>query len=208
MKKNLFEFVKNCSINPISNMDENIKDLNKPKKIVTMAIILSITTTILNLIYEIVTSIFVKNCDFWTTKCKTKIVFENIGNLDYFTLIVKYLFMYALFIFGIALIYYIIALIYKKNPNYFKVLSITLVSLIPGILLSMVIGPIISIVYGPLYTFATVAGNIYTIFILLFSLKNELKLNDTDKLIAYSLICVILLYILKYYIFIEQIFTK
>ncbi len=207
-KKNLFKFIKNCIINPIENMDNNTKDLDTPKKAIIFASILSIVMMILNLLTTILTSIFVRSCDFWTGKCKTRVIFENIGNLDYFNLIVKYLFMYAIFAFGVALVYYIIALIYKKNSNYFKVLSITLVAFIPNIVLDMILGPILGIVYGPLSTFASVAGNVYTIFILLFSLKNELKLNDTDKLIAYSLVCVVLLYMLKFYIFTEQIFVK
>lgn len=205
-KDSVFEFIKNTLVNPIKNMDKNTKELNTPKKTLIFASILSVVMMTLNLVTTMLNSIFVESCDFWTSKCKTKIVFDNLGNLDYLTLIFKYLLMYGLFTFGVAFIYYIVSLMYKKNINYIKVLGITLVAFVPNILLSMVAGEILGILYGPLRMFLSVLGNIYTILILVFSLKDELKLNDTDKLIIYSVVCVTLLYILKYYVFIKLIF--
>ncbi|MEG0826436.1 MAG: YIP1 family protein [Bacilli bacterium] len=206
VKQNLLKIVKNTVINPIENMDENIKVLDSSKKTLIFALIMSGIMTVLNLLNVMISAMFVRKCDFWTGKCKTKFIFGGLDNLDYAELIFKYLFMYALFAFGIALVYYIGALIIKKNANYIKLLAITLVAIIPNIIASMIIGPIVGSIYGPMNSFISIAGTIYSILILTFSLKNELKIGDIDKLTIYNIIVIMILHILHYYIFVKLIF--
>lgn len=200
-KQNIFSFMKNAFLKPVEKMEDNLKQIKDPKETFIFAGIVALLITVLNLLMTMLNSLFVKSCDFWTGKCKTKFTFSGLDNLDYGTLIFKYFLITAGFVLGAALIYYIVALVIKKNSNYVKILGMSLIALLPNIALSYIVGPILGIAYSPLNLFANMAGMIYTAFIMLFVLKEELKMNDIDKLVVYNLISVTLVYALKYFIF-------
>lgn len=203
--KSLWTTFKNTLINPVHNMDNNVSKIGDAKNTCILAGIFSLAMMVLNLLTMMLSSIFTRKCDFWTGKCKTKIDFGALGNLDYVELVFKYLFMFALFAFGVAVIYYVVGLVLKKNANYIKILKITLIAMIPSILANLLVGPILGLIWNDLRLFINVLGTIYTLFILTFSLKNELKINSTDELIVYSVVSVTILYIMKYYVFVKLV---
>ncbi|MDD3187007.1 MAG: hypothetical protein PHD02_00840 [Bacilli bacterium] len=205
-KSKTLDIAKRVLLKPTESYEENTKELKDQKTTLISGLILAGAMTIINLITAMINSIFVKTCDFWTGKCKTKIAFSGLENLDYFNLILKYFLMYAVLVFGIAAIIYILALIYKKNTtDYVKLLRIVILSFIPGIILSMILGPLFGIIYGPLNIFLSMAGSIYTMLIIINLLKDEIKLKETDNLLFMS-IAFTLIYVLQYYIFIKLIF--
>jgi len=204
-KDNLFKFVESTVMKPLDSMEDSAKEFPDLKKTSVLAGIVALAMMVFNLFATMLSSMFVRSCDFWTGTCKTKFVLSELKNLDYLGLIFKNFLAYALIIFGLAAIYYIGSLILKKTLKYYKSLVIATLAIIPFAILNILVAPILGIVYGPLETFVSMFGTIYSISILFLAMKEEMKLQDSNKAVLYNAVVLTVSYIIVYYIVIQNI---
>ena len=199
-KMSLFDLIKGSILNPVTSVEGNVLALENTKNTFTFAGIITLVITIANMLSTMITTIFAKECDWWTNKCSFHVSFGNLDSLDYVYLIIVSLIKYAVMVLAIAGVYYIGSLILKKSANYVKTLALVSFAVIPSIIANFA-ASIFGIVYQPLAILVGTIGSIYTILILCFNVKAELKINDIDKLILFNSIVLAIVKLLEYFVF-------
>lgn len=196
----LGEFLIGIFVNPIKTIKTNIKKISKPKVILISIAIILILIMLSNLITSMIGSLFSKTCNYFGY-CEKHFSFANLGNLDYLDLIFKKLFFSAIIIFGLAGIYYIGTLIIKKKTSYIEMLSVLTCSLLPYTFGYYVIAPILGSLYAPLSYFIKTIASIYCLLTIIFSMKEIIKIKEIDKYILFQTICLSIITIINYYIY-------
>lgn len=200
---NYFMYIISVLLRPFKRFKEEENKLCNTKIAIIFSSIIAVTMMLINLIKSIIYSIFVKSMDYSTFQYKTTIDFSRLKNLDYISLIVKNLLIYAGIIACIALVYYLVGLIFKKSVNYIKLLSISATSLLPYIVLGMIVSPILNKIWEPLSIVTAVVGFVYSILIFLNLVNDDLKFDNVDSKIYFHLICLSILMVSAYYLYIN-----
>lgn len=207
VKFNYFTYLFAIFIKPFTCFKEEENKLNKPKIAILLSVLIASVMTLINLFTSMISAIFVKKMDVKTFKFKTVVQFSNLKNLDYVDLIFKKFLMFVGIIALIALVYFLVALIFKKKANYVKNLAITCSSLIPYLLIGMVAAPILGKIWSPLNFILLILSIIYSLLIFMNLMNEELKFDNIDIKIYFHLICLGILAIILYYLFMS-IFLK
>lgn len=200
--KDILNNLKSCLINPL----EGAKELNDDVKSVSITgLILTLIITFINLIITMINSL--KTLSFSLTgKISYTWDFNNLKNLNYFSLIFKNFFIYALIILAIAGVFYIGSLILKKEVKYTRLLNIVFIAVIPFVIGNMIISPILGLIYAPLAIITYILSTIYSITIFSQLVNNEIKLKNMTK-IYYNTACYSTLLIIIYFIMVKIVFS-
>lgn len=192
-------------LKPFKAFKEEESKLCDTKTALIFSSIIAVGMMIINLIISMISAIFVKTLDYSTFKYKTEIDFSRLKDLDWLNLIGKNLLIYAGIIVAITGIYYIASLIFKKSANFIKILSISVTSLIPYVVLGMLISPLIGNIWEPLAVFSIIIGAIYSILIFINLINENLIFDNIDMKIYFHLICLSVLASTGYFILIKII---
>ena len=208
-KKNSFDLkttIMNCitfiiavALKPVSAFKSKIKDYSDVKSAGILVLFVAVAEMVLDLLRVMISSVFVKKVNFFSGETKFSVSFENLKELNYFDLIVKNLFITIVVIAAVAGIYYIVSMIMKKNTNYFKLAAITAVSFVPVCAVSLV-GTIVAYIYAPLATFLIFAAFVYSVFMFINAVNEEVKFDDADYKIYFHTICLTVIFIAAFYI--------
>ncbi len=190
-------------LKPFKNYNEEEKKLSNPKLSLILTAIIAGLLTIAGLVSAMITA--ARDIRFslagdiyysWNI--------ENIAELNFISLIFKNYVLYALMLFLIAGVFYVGSLFLKKRPNFFKLLGISSLSIIPFAIISMLISKIIGIFWTPLGTLCLFGGLIYTTILIYELINKELALEGEVKAYFYSIsLCLILT--LAFYIYLKLI---
>jgi len=192
-------------LKPFKCVKEEESKLSNPKTALILSSIVAGAMMLIDLLKTMISSVFVKTMDLTTFQYKTTMELSNLKNLDYLSLIGKNLLMYAGIIVAITLVYYLASLVFKKSLNFIKTLSIAATSLLPYVILGMVVSPILGKIWAPLSIVALVIGIVYSVLIFFNLINNEVDLENTDLKIYFHLICLSILGIAGYYLFVNML---
>ena len=198
--KEYFNKLKNYLLKPL----ESINEEDDIKTVGIFGGIFVGLMVVINLLMTMISSLKQTSYDFWTGKTTTSFSFENLGDLNYVSLIFKNLLIYAVVILAIAAIFYIGSLIIKKEVKFPKLLNIVFVTVIPYFLGSVVAGSILGIIYSPLATIVTIASSIYSICIFAYLINKTVQL-DGMKCVLYNAACYATIVLITYFVIIKFI---
>lgn len=183
---NAFKYILNTLKSPYKNYTRNEETLSNTKNSFILAGIMSVVMMLATLLATIIDTILVKK--YSTKGITTAISFEGLKELDWVSLLLKNLIIYAVVILAIAGVYYIISLILKKKSNFIKQLSIAATSVIPYTIGGLLLSPILSNIWSPLSTIVTVAGAVYSILIVVELMNKECGITEVEDKIRFQLI--------------------
>ena len=196
--KKMFITVIATMIKPFTAMKKELNKYNDIKQSGILALIMTIIFTLISLIKSMIDAIIVKNYNWAGEVTETNIVFERLGDVEYFQVLGKSFITILGTVLLVAGAYYIIGLIIKKQTNFSRLLTISAISLVPVAICSMIISPILSLIYAQLGVATTMIGSIYSFLIIYENINEELKLKEDNKyyinLIALSIIGIITLF--------------
>lgn len=198
---NYFMYIIAILLRPFKCFKEEEGKMSDIKNSIIFSSIIAVSMMLINLIKSMIFVIFKKSYSLFSSGSKFTIDFSRLKTLDYASLILKNLLIYAGTIAAIALVYYLAGLIVKKSVNYIKMLSISATSLVPFVLLSMVISPILGAIWEPLAIVATVVGAVYSLLIFMNLVNEDIKFENVDKKIYFHLICLSILAIAGFYVY-------
>ena len=195
---NYFMFIIAILIKPFKSFREEESKLSDIKNSFILALIISSSMTILNLIKTIINYVHVKSYNL-SMQYTYSWQWDNLKNIKWLSATLGNFMIFAILIFGIAAVYYLGSLVIKKQLNFMKSVSITSVSFVPIVIGAMIISPIIGSIWAPLGSAFTIAGFAYSLIILYELINNELKLEGDLKL-YFNLVCFGILGIVGYYV--------
>lgn len=196
---NCLTFVLAVALRPINALKSRIKDYSDFKNAGILVLFVSLAKMIINLLGTMISTVFVKQRNFFSGETKLKVSFEYLKDLNYFDLTIKNLFISIIVIAAVAGIYYIVSMIMKKNANYFRLVSVTTVSFVPVFVVSFV-SIIIAYIYAPLSAFLVFASFVYSFLIFVHAMDSEVDFKDADYKIFFHTICLTVIFIVAYYI--------
>lgn len=191
-------------LKPFTAFKEHMGKFENIKNSAILSVLVAGCATIVNLLTSMIGSIFVKKFDWTTGKYTTSLVFENLGNIDYLSVIFKNFLIYAVAIFGVAALFYVAGLIAKKQVKYPRLVGIAALSFVPVVVCGLVVSPIVGLVWSLLSLPVTLIGAAYTIILLYEGMNAELMLEGNMKYYV-NLACFSILAIAGYYLVIVLI---
>ena len=198
---NYLLYIINVLIKPFKSFKKEEQKLNDSKTSFILALIVSGGMTIINLIKTIFTTVRVKSFSFTEGYVSTW-QWDNLKNIKWVEVIGKNFLIYLCILFAIAIVFYLGSLIIKKQLNFMKILSIASTAVLPAIICGMIISPLAGKVWSPLSIIFMVAGGVYSLLILYELVNDDLKL-DGDIKIYFNLICLSILVVAGYYVFMK-----
>lgn len=201
---NCITFILAVALKPVNAFKSKVKDYSDFKSAGILVLFVSLAKMVINLLGAMISTIFVKQRNFFTGETKFTVSFENLGDLNYFDLIVKNVFWSLVIIAAVAGIYYVVAMIMKKNANYFRLAAITAVSFVP-VFVAIFVSIILAYIYAPLSAFLIFASIIYSFLIFINAVDAEVEFKDADYKIYFHAICMTVMFIIAYFIFSNMI---
>lgn len=201
---NCITFILAVALKPVNAFKSKVKDYSDVKNAGILVLFVALAKMVINLLGTMVSTIFVKQRNFFSGETKFKVSFEGLKDLNYFDLIVKNVFWTIVIIAAVAGIYYIVAMIMKKSVNYFRLASIAAVSFVP-VFVATFVGIIVAYIYAPLSAFLIFASFIYSFLIFIHAIDAEAEFKDADYKIYFHAICMTVMFIIVYYIFSNMI---
>lgn len=189
-------------LKPFTTFKEEINKFTNIKNSGFLSLFIAILATIINLIVVMINTIYVKSYSF--SGSSSKIVLENLKNINYIEVIGKNFLIYFGITIGIACVYYIGSLIIKKETNFAKLLGISALSIVPYFMASLVLAPILSLIYAPLGMIITIVGGVYTIIIIYELMNQEIELESNMKY-YFNLICLSIILSAIYFVCFQTI---
>jgi len=194
-------------LKPFTAFKEELNKFNSFKNSAIISLILSGGATLINLLTTMLNSVMVKQYDFSVGDYKTTWVFENLKKLDYLELIGKNFLIYLGIIVAIAVVYYIASLIIKKQPNFSRLLAISVIAVAPILVCSLILSPLLALIWAELAMPITLIGAIYTIVIIYEGMNNEVLVEGNAKY-YFNLVCLSILGIVAYYLYMKLFMTS
>lgn len=193
-------------LKPLKSFRDEEEKLNNTKTSFVLTLIISGAMTVINLIKTIFTTVHVASYS-WTEGYTYSWQWDNLKNIKWIEVIGKNFLIYTCVIFAIALVFYLGSLIIKKQLSFIKSLSIASTSVIPAVLGAMVVSPLIGKIWSPLSIIFVVVGCVYSIIILYELMNDELKLEEDAK-IYFNLICLGILAVAGYYVYMRLLMSS
>lgn len=200
---NFIKYIISFVLNPFETYKKEETKLSNTKNGLLLGGIVA-GAMIINLLTAMISAIFVKAIDPITFEYKTKVDFAGLKDLDYLSLIGKNLLIYACIIATIAVVYYFASLVAKKNVNFIKTVSLSASSIIPYVIMNMIVSPVLGKIWFPLSIVATIVGAVYSIIIFLVIINEEIKFDKNDIKIYFHLVCLTILGVAAYYLFMNM----
>ncbi|MFA5604135.1 MAG: hypothetical protein WDA12_04745 [Bacilli bacterium] len=191
-------------LKPFTTLKEELKRFDEFKNSFNFAIFVSLVVTIISLIKKIMDVVIVTNTNWFTGATTTTWIWANLRGINYISVIGRSFLLYIGIIFAIAVVYYIGSLIIKKEANFSRLLGISAASITPILLSVLLLSPLLSILYAPLGGIVTIIGGVYTLIILYEMTNNEILLKG-DLKVYFNLICLSLLALTVYYLYMKSI---
>lgn len=179
------EDLKGFLLRPLDSLkNKNTEDI---KSVSITGAMICLVMTLVNLFKTMISSVRVTEFD-WLKGSVEVWRWENLKELNYFSLIFKNFFIYALAFLAIAFVFYVGALIVKKQVKYQKLVAIVLISMIPSVLGSMILAAFVSLISVHLGVIVAIISSIYTISLLVTLINDELSLEGYQKLF-FNVVC-------------------
>lgn len=215
-KTNSFDFVsciKDClmfilaaAMKPLTAIKSKIEEYSDVKKCGILVGVVALGRMLINLLSNIISVVFVKQYNLFKGTTSLEVSFDNLGNLNYFDLIVKQFIGFIIVVAAVAGIYYIVSMIMKKNTNYFKLAAITAVSFVP-LFVAGLLAVILSYIWVELGVFIVFAALVYSVITFVYSINQEVKFDDKNFMIYFQTICFTIIFIVAYYVLKNGIFS-
>lgn len=141
---------------------------------------------LLMMVVNLVLSVIIVPTDFGL---KYKFGFRDITGDLLFSLIVKKLIIYVGALAFVALVYYLGCLIIKKSANYVKLLSIVSTAAVPYIAFKMALYDILLVLWRDMTGFASWAGTISEILLMVLLINDYTKLEKKDSMFLFHVAC-------------------
>ena len=197
---NFFMFIVAAFLKPSQSFDEEKSKLDDVKNCMIFSGIIAVLMMVVNLVTNMITAVIQKTYSLFEGSYKTEIVWENLKELPYASLIFKNLLIYAVVILALAGIFFVGSLIAKKTITYIRSLAITAISMIPFIGIGMFLSNILGLLWQPLSVILVLIGFIYSIAIFVSLLSKELAFDNKDYMIYYFAGCFSTVLIIIYFI--------
>lgn len=197
---NFFMFIVAAFLKPSQSFDEEKSKLDDVKNCMIFSGIIAVLMMVVNLVTNMITAVVQKTYSLFEGSYKTEIVWENLKELPYASLIFKNLLIYAVVILALAGIFFVGSLIAKKTITYIRSLAITAISMIPFIGIGMFLSTILGLIWQPLSVILVFIGFIYSITIFVSLLSKELAFDNKDYMIYYFAGCFSTVLIIIYFI--------
>lgn len=201
----MFKDVLKLFVNPITLTLDYAKKATIKSSFILSAIIAGVLA-ILNSINFVISTIITKEYSYYERKYTTKVDFSNFQFGDFIKNFFTFLIVVFVILLILAAIMYIISRILKNENNFSKLLTISAISSIPYAF-SIVIVLLTSWLYAPIGIFAEIAASLYMQFIIIYSFRNTLTIEDEDKLTMYNVILILIVVIVTFYIFLNRFFS-
>ena len=183
----LFEIL----LKPFTALKEKINKFDSFKNSAILSIMVSLLASLITLIKTIISTVRVTSGGLFT-ETKTEWVWENLKKIEFIKVIGKNWLIFLVIIFAIACLYYIAGAIIKKQLNFSKILGISAISIVP-LLFALLLSPIFAIMYAPLIIYETI--------------NNEILLEGDIKY-YFNFICLSILFIAGYYVYMKFFTTS
>lgn len=189
------EDLKGFLLKPLESLkNKNTEDI---KSTFVNGIIICFVMMLINLFKTMINSVRVTEFD-WLKGSVEVWRWENLKDLNYFSLIFKNFFIYALIILAIAFVFYVGTLIIKKQVKYQKLVSITLISVIPFILGDMIVVDLAGLIFNQLGAIVAIISSVYSISLFTTLMNDELKLVGYQRLL-FNVICFSVILCISYF---------
>ncbi|MDD2518731.1 MAG: hypothetical protein PHI05_00215 [Bacilli bacterium] len=199
-----FGLILSIILKPFTTMKDNLKKFDDFKNSLNFALFVSLVATIISLIKKMMDVVIITNTNWFTGATTTTWFWANLKGINYISVIGKAFLLYIGIIFAIAVVYYIGSLIIKKEINFSRLLGIAVASITPILISVLILSPLLSIIYAPLSGIVTIIGGVYTLIILYEMINNEITLKD-DLKFYFNLVCLSLLVLTAYYVYMKSI---
>ena len=197
----LFEIL----LKPFTALKEKINKFDSFKNSAILSIMVSLLASLITLIKTIISTVRVTSGGLFT-ETKTEWVWENLKKIEFIKVIGKNWLIFLVIIFAIACLYYIAGAIIKKQLNFSKILGISAISIVP-LLFALLLSPILAIIYAPLGMIITIIGAVYSLIIIYETINNEILLEGDIKY-YFNFICLSILFIAGYYVYMKFFTTS
>lgn len=201
---NYFSLIIAIILKPFTTLKEELKKLDEFKKSLNFAMFVSLAATIISLIKKMLDVVIVTNTNWFTGSTTTIWIWANLRGINYISVIGRSFLLYIGLMFAVAVVYYIGSLVVKKEVNFSRLLAIATASITPLLLSLLLLSPLLSIIYAPLGGIVTIIGGVYTLIIMYEMMNSEIPLNG-DLKFYFNLICLSLLALTSYYIYMKSI---
>lgn len=198
---NYLKYIIAILMKPTKTFKEEESKLNNSKTSFLFALIITLAMTVINLVKTIFSTVRVSSYS-WTEGYIYSWEWENLKDIKWFEVIGKNFLIFACILFAIALVFYLGSLVIKKQSSFIRTLSIATTSVIPAIVGAMILSPLASLIWEPLGVACSIVGGVYSIIILYELINKELNL-DGDMKIYFNLICLGILAIAGYYVYMK-----
>ena len=195
-KLNIISYIINVLLKPSKTYKEEEQKLSIPQNAFLLTVIMSGIMVGINIITTLINTVIRKELDLSTFKYKTVVDFKYVGDIKWLELIFKRFIIYFAIILIVAAIYYVFALVFKKKTNYIKILSMTATSIIPMAAVGMLAAQILGLIWAILKIIVLFVGIVYSFFILIHLINDEMKFEDIDSSIYYHTITISVMFIL------------
>ena len=125
---------------------------------------------------------------------------SNLENFDWVQTLFTQFIVHLIPVLLIAVIYYLISLVFKKNSNFFRLVTILTVASLPSILIAYLAAPIVSLFSPAASIILTFSGLSYGSLIAYEAINHELGFKENERIFA-NLIFITIIYIVIYAIF-------
>lgn len=193
-------------IKPFKNFKDEETKLNNTKHSFILALIISGTMTIINLIKTIFLTVRVASYS-WTKGYTYSWEWDNLKNIKWLEVVGKNFLIYVGIILAVALVFYLGSLIVKKELSFVKSLSIALIAIIPVVIGAMIISPLVEKIWNPLSVVFTVVSGTYSLIILYELMNDKLKLDEDIK-IYFNVVCLGILAVAGYYVYMKLLISS
>ena len=167
-------------LKPFTTFKEELNKLSSFKNSAILSLIVSGIATIINLFTTMWNAVRVKDFSWGSTDTTTKWVWENLKELKYIEIIGKNFIIYLGIILVIAAVYYITSLIMKKQPNFSKLLGISVLSVVPVLICSLVLSPLLGMIWIKLSMPVTIIGAVYSVLLIYEGMNNEVLISPLE----------------------------
>ena len=191
----------NIILKPFTTVKEGLNKFDNIKNSAILSVIIAGGTTIINLLITMFNTVRVES--FFSDEVTWE--FSNLKHIDYVEVIGLNFLIYLGIAFAVAGVFYIASLIVKKQCNFCRMLSISSLAIVPGVLCSLVLSPLLGMISQKLAVLLVFVGLIYSFIIDYEGINYELSLEGNSKFYV-NFASLSVLFAAAYFLLLESIF--
>lgn len=186
-----FKYIISSFLRPYQSFKDNEEEMSNFKNIGILALIVIGIMAILSLFQAILSAVRVTSL--WSGDVTW--VWDNLGNVDFFGVIIRNILTYAIVLLAIGGVYFLASLVIKKNVKFVKLLGAIVTTFIPFAVVISIISPVLSLIYSPFGLCVTIVGFVYFILAWLELVNEMIVIEDKNVRIYFHLVCLSVLII-------------